>query len=64
MKRMGALLFLAAMLTSPSTFANVYCIHIKSHVSGIEKIHRCAWFNTFDECKKAAAKVDGVRKLK
>jgi hypothetical protein len=59
MKRIGALLFVAAMFVAGPANADSYCIWIQSRVTGEWKIHRCAWFNEYQQCLDAAAKVDG-----
>jgi hypothetical protein len=64
MKKSGALLFFAAMLAAGPASAENYCLWIKSRVTGEWKIHRCAWFNTYEECVQAARKIDGQCRLR
>ena len=64
MKRvLGAAIVALMLLTMPAQ-ADSYCIWIKSRVTGEWKIHRCAWFNEYQQCVDAASKVDGECRLK
>lgn len=54
----------ASLLLSMPVKADSYCIWIRSRVTGEWKIHRCSWFNEYQQCVDAAKRVDGVCKAK
>ena len=49
----------AASTRNVADGGKTYCIYVRSRVTGETKAHTCRWFNSFQSCAEAAARIDG-----